>query len=302
VLLNNIKKDFKKNKLVYLMVSPVILFFIVFHYIPMAGIVMAFERYTPKQGILGSTWVGLQNFKDFLGSYYFFRLIKNTFLLSFFDFVFFFPVPIIFALLLNEVRNKFFKNAIQTISYVPHFIALVVICGLIVDFTSSDGVITNLVVLLGGKRANLLGRSELFRTIFISSNIWQNMGFHSIIYVAALANIDQELYEAAYVDGANRWKQTLRITLPGLAPTILILLILRAGTLLSVGFEKVILLYSPVTYETADVISSFIYRKGLIEANYGYSTAVGLFNSVINFGFLLGANFLSKKYSETSLF
>lgn len=297
-----LKKDFKMNKAIYLMALPVVLYFIIFNYVPMAGIVMAFEKFNIKGGIFGSPWVGLQNFTDFFHSYYFFRIIRNTFLLSFYDLIFGFPAPIIFALLLNEINNRFFKRTIQTISYLPYFISMVVIAGLIIDFTNSDGFVTSILQLFGGKSENLLSKAEYFRTIFVSTNIWQNLGFGSIIYLAALSGIDQELYQAAVIDGAGKLKQIWHITLPGIASTIIILLILRLGNMLNVGFEKVILLYSPVTYETADVISSFTYRKGLLEFNYSYSTAVGLFNSVINFILLLFTNTLSKKYSDTSLF
>lgn len=279
-----------------------IAYFITFSYIPMAGIVMAFQRFNPRLGYFRSPWIGLQNFKDFFGSYYFWRLIRNTFLISFYNLLFAFPAPIIFALLLNEVKNRYFKKTVQTISYMPHFISMVVIAGLIRDFTDTDGLITMIVVALGGQQRNLLSDPKLFRTIYVGSEIWQGIGFNSIIYLAALSSVDQELYEAAIIDGAGRWRQTWHITLPGIAPTIIIMLILRMGSLFSVGFEKIILLYTPMTYETADVISSFTYRKGLLENNYGYSTAVGLFNSVINFAMLLFANFLSRKYSETSLF
>lgn len=298
----NIKKDFKANKAIYLMVLPVLIYFLVFSYVPMAGVLMAFEKYTPKGGILGSEWIGLKNFTDFFKSYYFFRILKNTFLLSFYDLLVGFPAPIIFALLLNEIRSQRFKKLVQTISYMPYFISLVVISGIIIDFFSSTGAITAMVIKLGGPSANLLGMPELFRTIFVGSNVWQGLGFSSVIYMAALAGIDQEQYEAAALDGAGRWRQTLHVTLPGIATTIIILLILRLGNLMSVSFEKVILLYSPGTYSTADVISSFVYRKGLLEFNYGYSTAVGLFNSAMNFAILVFANRLSKKFSETSLF
>lgn len=284
------------------MLLPIVAYFVIFNYIPMAGIVMAFERFVPTKGVLFSPWIGFKNFTDFFSSYYFFRLIRNTFLLSFYDMIFGFPAPIIFALLLNEIKNKAFKKTIQTISYMPYFISLVVIAGIIVDFTSSTGAITNLVVALGGQRRNLLDDPSLFRTIFVSSNVWQSFGYGSIIYLAALSSIDQQLYEAAEIDGANRWKQTWHITLPGIAPTIIILLILRVGSLLNVGFEKVILLYNPATYETADVISSFVYRKGLLEFNYGYSTAVGLFNSVISLILIFATNKICKKFTETSLF
>ncbi|NTV89263.1 MAG: sugar ABC transporter permease [Clostridiales bacterium] len=298
----DVRKDFKLNKMVYLILAPVIIYFIIFNYIPMAGIVLAFEKFETKLGIFGSPWVGFKNFTDFFGSYYFWRLIRNTFLISFYDFLWGFPAPIVLALLLNEIGQKTFKKVVQTISYMPFFISMVVIAGLIIDFTSSTGTITSLVAALGGEKENLLSRPELFRTIFVASNIWQNIGFQSIIFLAALSGIDQELYQAARIDGAGRWKQTIHVTLPGIAGTIIIMMILRIGNMMNVGMEKVILLYNPLTYETADVISSFTYRKGLQEFNYGYSTAVGLFNSVINFAMLLIANGISRKFSESSLF
>jgi len=297
-----IRKDWATNKSLYLMILPVVAFVVLFSYVPMAGILMAFERFSPKNGIFGSEWIWFQNFKDFFSSYYLGRLLKNTFLLSFYDLVFSFPVPIVFALLLNEVRHKQFKKVVQTISYMPFFISMVVVAGILIDFFASTGAITSLVESLGGPKGNLLGMPSMFRPIFVGSNIWQGFGFGSIIYMAALTGIDEQQYEAAELDGAGRWKQTLHVTLPGIASTVIIMLILRMGSLMSVSFEKVILLYSPSTYSTADVISSFVYRKGLLEANYGYSTAVGLFNSVINLGFLVGANALSRKFSSTSLF
>jgi putative aldouronate transport system permease protein len=297
-----VKRDFRMNWQIYVMALPMIVYFIVFNYVPMLGIVMAFQRFSPRHGYFKSPWIGLQNFRDFFGSYYFLRLLWNTFLISFLSLLFAFPAPVIFALLLNEVRNRYFKKTVQTISYMPHFISMVVIAGLIRDFTDTDGLITMMVAALGGQQRNLLSDPSLFRTIYVGSEIWQGIGFNSIIFLAALSAVDQELYEAAIIDGAGRWKQTLHITIPSIAPTIIIMLILRMGSLFSVGFEKIILLYTPMTYETADVISSFTYRKGLLEANYGYSTAVGLFNSVINFSMLLVANFFSRKYSETSLF
>jgi putative aldouronate transport system permease protein len=300
--LTAIKKDWKANRTIYLLLLPIIAYFITFAYVPMGGILMAFETYTPKNGILGSQWVWFKNFTDFFESYYFVRLLKNTFLLSIYDLAVGFPAPIIFALLLNEIRFLPFKRTVQTISYMPYFISMVVVAGIIVDFFSSTGTITKLVTTLGGPSGNLLGKSELFRPIFIGSNIWQFFGFGSVIYMAALAGIDQELYEAAVLDGANRWQQTLHVTLPGIASTIIVLLILRMGNLMSVSFEKIILLYSPSTYSTSDVITSFTYRKGLQEFNYGYSTAVGLFNSVMNFIILLLANGFSKRLSSISLF
>jgi putative aldouronate transport system permease protein len=298
----DIRRDFLRNKMIYFLMIPVMAYFIIFCYAPMAGIIMGFQEFTPRGGLFNSPWVGLKHFRDFFTSVYFVRVLRNTVLISFYDLVWGFPVPIIFALLLNEVRNSTFKKTIQTISYMPYFISLVIICGLVADFTASNGVITNLVVALGGERRNLLGQAGLFRTIYVGSNIWQSVGFGSIIYLAALSSVDQELYEAAIIDGAGRLKQTWHITLPSIASTIIILLIIRMGTLLYVGSEKILLLYNPVTYETADVISTFVYRKGLQEFNYGYSTAVNLFNSIINTVFLLVTNKISRKFSEISLF
>jgi putative aldouronate transport system permease protein len=301
-LLKDIAKDIRKNKTVYLLAVPIIAYFIIFSYLPMTGVIMAFNRYSPARGIFRSQWVGFKHFTDFFQSYYFVRLLRNTFLLSFYDLLFNFPMPIIFALLLNEVKNKYFKRTIQTISYMPYFISLVVICGIISEFTSSNGVITQLLSFFGFPKVNLLAQASMFRSIYVGSNMWQGMGYSSIIYLAALAGVDQELYEAAEIDGANRWRQTWNITLPGIMPTIIILLILRMGSMFSVGFEKVLLLYSPATYETADIISTFTYRKGLMDMNFSFSTAVGIFNSVINTSMLLLSNMLSRKYTESSLF
>lgn len=294
--------DIRKNKGLYLIMIPVLAFFIIFNYLPMGGLIMAFENYTPKGGFFHSDFVGFKHFADFFGSVYFGRLLKNTLAISVLNLIFGFPAPIIFALLLNEVGNKYFKKTLQTVSYLPYFISLVIVCGLIADFTASDGPITELIVSLGGERLNYLGQPEYFRPIYILSDMWQGIGFSSIIYLAALSGIDQELYEAASLDGANRWQQLIHITLPGLSTTIITLLILRMGTMFAVGYEKIILLYSTNTYETADVISSYVYRKGLQEFNYSYSAAVGLFNSVINTILLIVSNKLSAKFTETSLF
>jgi putative aldouronate transport system permease protein len=203
--------------------------------------------------------------------------------------------------MLNEIRNNAFKRIAQTITYIPHFISLIVVCGLVADFTKTDGVVNQIISLLGGEKTNLLMRKDMFRTVYIASGLWQNLGWNSIIYLSALSSIDNALYEASYIDGAGRWKQMIHITLPGIAPTIVILFILKLGGVLNVGFEKIILLYNPMTYETADVISSYVYRKGLLEANYSYGTAVGLFNSIINFVLVITANRISKKVTNISL-
>lgn len=283
------------------MVLAVVVWYVIFCYVPMYGTVIAFKKYSVGLGIFKSSWVGIDNFTAFFRDVNSWRIIKNTLLISIYDILWGFPAPIILALLLNEVKNKFFKRTVQTLTYLPYFISTVVVCGIIVDFTSSSGLINQLISSFGFEKTNLLSQSGLFRTIFISTNIWQSIGWNSIIYLAALSNIDPGLYEAAVMDGAGKWKQLIHVTLPGLTSTIMVLLILRMGSIMSIGFEKIILLYNPLTYETADVISSYVYRRGLLNADYSYSTAIGLFNSVINLLFLVGANWLSKKYTENSL-
>ena len=296
-----IRRDWKMNKAVYLMAVPVIVYFFIFNYIPMGGILMAFEDYSIKKGIFGSTFVGFDNFIRFFNSIYCWRVIQNTLLISLYGLLFSFPFPIIFALCLNEIRNTKFKKLTQTISYLPYFISIVVVVSILQDFTSADGVLTQLAAALGDTGGALWSRPEWFRTLYIGSNIWQHLGYNSIIFISALAAIDQELYEAAVIDGAGRWKQTLYITLPELSSTIVVLLILRLGQIMNVGYEKTILMYSPATYETADVIASYVYRVGIEDADYGYSTAINFFNSVVNFLVLFVANAISRKLSETSL-
>lgn len=296
-----LKRDLRENWLVYVMLLPVVAYFFIFNYLPMGGVTMAFQDFSIKKGIFGSDWVGFTNFANFFGSVYFWRLIRNTLLISLYGLLFSFPLPIVFALCLNEVRNRKFKKSVQTISYLPYFISVVVVVSILKDFTSSDGVLTKLVEALGGEGGSLLAKAEWFRTLYIGSNMWQHLGYNSIIFISALSAIDMELFEAARIDGAGRWKQTLYITLPEITSTIVILLILRIGQIMSVGYEKIILMYSPATYETADVISSYVYRSGIIDTNYSYSTAVDLFNSVINFTILFVANKVSRRISETSL-
>ncbi|MBM6384891.1 MULTISPECIES: ABC transporter permease [Paenibacillus] len=294
-------RDFMMNKYLYIMMIPVIGYYLIFHYGPMYGAMIAFKDYSPMKGILGSDWVGLKHFEEFFNSYYFLRVLKNTLLISLYTLVFEFPAPIILALLINEVRKRTFKRVVQTITYMPYFISLVVICGIITDFTNADGLINRLIMMLGYDGQAMLQKPELFRPIYVLSEIWQRIGWESIIYIAALMSIDLEQYEAAKIDGASRLKQMFHITLPGLLPIITIMFILRMGNMLNVGFEKIILLYNPVTYETADVISSFVYRKGLLEFGWSYSSAVGLFNSVINLVLLISANYISRRVSQNSL-
>ena len=290
-----------RNRSLYLMIIPVLIFFILFHYKPMYGAIIAFKDYTPALGIAESPWVGWDNFTRFFSSVYFGRLIRNTILLSFYSLLFGFPAPIILALLLNEVKNKKFKGLTQTVTYLPHFISMIVVTGMLVDFNMTSGLFNDIIELFGGERSPLLQNPDLYRTIYVASGIWQEIGWGSIIYLSALSGVDSQLYEAAQIDGAGKWKQLIHVTLPGIAPTIIIMFILKMGTLMNMGYEKTILLYNPATYETADIISSYIYRIGLLEQDWSYSTAIGLFNSVINLGLLLITNKIARKCGETSL-
>ena len=296
-----VKKDWMRNRSLYLMIIPVLIFFILFHYKPMYGAIIAFKDYTPALGIAESPWVGWDNFTRFFSSVYFGRLIRNTILLSFYSLLSGFPAPIILALLLNEVKNKKFKGLTQTVTYLPHFISMIVVTGMLVDFSMTSGLFNDIIELFGGERSPLLQNPDLYRTIYVASGIWQEIGWGSIIYLSALSGVDSQLYEAAQIDGAGKWKQLIHVTLPGIAPTIIIMFILKMGTLMNMGYEKTILLYNPATYETADIISSYIYRIGLLEQDWSYSTAIGLFNSVINLGLLLLTNKIARKCGETSL-
>lgn len=299
-------RDWKKNYVAYLMFLPVLAFYIVFCYKPMYGVIIAFKNFTPARGILESPWArnfGFYHFKEFFESVYFGRLIRNTLVISISSLLVTFPAPIILALLLNEVRGRKFKGALQTISYLPHFISLVVICSMVKLFVSENGFITQILSSLGMAKEglSLLSNKNFFVPIYVLSGLWQTLGWSAIIYSSALAGVDQELYEAARIDGANRWKQTVHITIPSIMMTIIMMFILRLGSVMSVGYEKIILLYNEGIYETADVISTYVYRKGLLEANWSYSAAVGLFNSVINLTLVLTANRITKKISGMGL-
>ena len=294
-------KIIRKNKAVYLMVLPVIIYYILFHYKPMYGIIISFMDYNPRRGISGSQWVGMKHFIDFFTGPYFWRLLGNTLKLSLSTLIFGFPVPIILALLINELRNKKFSKAVQTITYMPHFVSMVVLCAMIRQFVGANGFITSFLSMFGYDGGNLLNHGEYWIPIYVISNIWQGAGWGSIVYLAALTGIDSELYDAAKVDGANRWKQTLNVTIPCILPTIIIMLIMRVGQIMGVGYEKTILLYNEGIYDVADIISTYVYRRGLLDRQFSFSTAVGLFNSVVNFILVVGANQISKKTTETSL-
>ncbi|WNR47097.1 ABC transporter permease [Paenibacillus roseipurpureus] len=299
--LSRLAKDLKKYRVYYMLALPAIIYYFIFSYKPMYGAIIAFKDFKPMKGIWGSPWVGLEHFQTLFHSAFFWDILLNTLKISLYSILFGFPAPIILALLLNEVRHTFVKRTVQSLTYIPHFISLVVICGLIKAFSGSDGLINDLIAWFGGERVSMLLWPEYFRTLYVSSGIWQEVGWGSIIYIAALAAIDVEQYEAARIDGAGRFKQLLHITLPGIKTTIIIMLILRLGHVMGVGYEKIILLYNPNTYSTADVISTYVYRKGVLEFNYSFSAAVGIFNSVIDFTILILANRLAKRWNETSL-
>jgi putative aldouronate transport system permease protein len=297
-----VARDFAQNKYKYLMILPVLVYFILFAYKPMYGLIIAFQNYRPNLGFSRSPFVGIYHFKAFFNDVYFFRLFRNTISLSLLSIVFGFPAPILLALLLNEIRNIAFKRTVQTITYMPYFISLVIVCALLRTFSTTNGIFSQIAVAFGGTPKNYLTIGKYFAPIYVISGIWQGIGWNSIIYLAALTGIDQEQYEAARIDGAGRLGRMLHITLPNLLPTIMILFILRMGSVLSVGFEKIILLYNEGIYETADVISSYVYRRGILQASYSFASAVGLFNSLVNIIFLIGSNKLSKKFTESGLF
>lgn len=294
-------QDFSRNKELYIMVIPVLMFYIMFYYAPMYGAIISFKNYTPAQGINGSSWVGLRHFIQFFKSPYFDTVILNTLRISFSNLLTTFPAPIILALLINEMKCVRYSRIVQSITYMPHFISLVVICGMIRTFTMDTGVIVTLLSYFGFERTSLLLHKEYFVPVYVLSTMWQSMGWGSIVYLAALSGIDQGLYEAAKIDGAGKWRQTISITIPGIMPTIITMLILQVGQVLNVGYEKILLLYNDATSPVAEVISSYVYKKGLIEQSWSFSAAVGLFNSVINLILIVATNYISKKTTEVGL-
>lgn len=296
-ILNIIRHDMKKNKCIYLMLVPVVAYFIIFHYIPMFSAQIAFKDFSIAKGIADSPWVGFKHFKTYFGSYYFGRLIRNTLLLSIENILFGFPAPIILAILMNEINHTGFKRIVQTVTYLPHFISIVIVCALLRNFFAVDGLVNQLM----GTKFNFFMDSRAFRPLYIGSGIWQEIGWGSIVYLSAITSIDSQLYEAAAIDGAGRFKRMLYITLPCIATTITVMFIMRVGKMMTVGADKVLLMYSESIFETADIISTFVYRKGLLEANFSYSAAVDLVNSVVNCILLVGANKLCKKLGQNGL-
>lgn len=291
-----------RDRLLYLMLAPFVIYYIIFYYLPFGGLRMAFMDYKPFLGYARSPWVGFEKFQEFFTGPYFWRIIRNTLTISLMNLAFGFPIPIVLAILFNEVRSKMFRTAVQTISYMPHFISTVVIAGLVVNFLSpSIGIVNILLQKLGFESAYFLTKPEFFKPIYVLQGIWANAGFASIIYFSSLMSIDSSLYEAATIDGAGRWKQIKHVTLPGLLPTIGIMLLLQIGHFMQIGYEMIILLYQPITYETADVIGTFVYRVGIQNSDYSMSTAVGLFNGFVSLVLVLSANRLSKKISDVSI-
>jgi putative aldouronate transport system permease protein len=290
-----------QGKYLYMMLLLPAIYFVVFKYGSMFGLLIAFQNYNFVKGVFESEWVGLYHFRDFMSDPYFWILVRNTVLLNVFMIIFYFPTPIILALILNEARIKLFKKIAQTISYLPHFLSTVVVCGMVINFLSNEGMINRLIGLVGLEPISFLMDAGWFRTIYISSEIWQGIGWGSIIYLAALTSVDPQLYEASTIDGANRLQQIRHITLPGIAPVITVMFLLNLGNVMSIGYEKILLLYTGPTYETADVISTYVYRRGLLGNDFSYATAVELFQSVIALCFIVLANRFARKVSETSL-
>lgn len=294
-------KSIKKYWQLYLIVAIPTVYLLVFRYIPMLGNVIAFRTYLPGGSVFGQDWVGLRYFQMFIGDATFWQVFLNTLSIGIWTLIFTFPLPIIFALLLNEVKNRIFKKFIQTASYLPYFLSIVIIAGMILDFTSSNGFINNAIHFFGGTRILFMQDPKWFQPIYVISQVWQTLGWGSILYLAALTNIDDTLYEAAKMDGANRWQQMLHVTLPGILPTIITMLVLNVGSVLGVGFEKVLLLQNPLVYSTGDVVSTYLYRVGILSSNFSYATAIGIFVAIIGLVLVLGSNRISAKITKTSL-
>ena len=295
-------KKVVKSKYLLLMFLPCLVYYIIFKYLPMFGIVISFKDYNLYKGIWASEWVGFKYYNMFFNGPDFWILLRNTFLLGIYKLLFGFPAPIILALLLNEVKNILFKRFVQTVSYLPHFISNVIVAGMVTMFLSpSTGFVNKIINSFGFQSIHFMNNPDMFRSIYVTSEIWQHIGWETIIYLAALTSIDPSLYEAADIDGATRRNKLWHVTLPGIASTIIILLILNVGKVLEIGFEKVFLLYNPATYSTADIFSTYVYRTGLVNGNFSYAAAVDLFTGVVCLFFIYTTNYMSRKISQTSL-
>ncbi|WP_127579439.1 ABC transporter permease [Paenibacillus koleovorans] len=291
-----------RARFLILLLSPALIYYLLFEYLPMFGLVVAFKDYNVFRGLWESEWVGLKYFNIFFSNPDFWPLLRNTFLLGFYSLIWGFPAPIVLALLLNELRNSVFKRVVQTVSYLPHFLSNVVIASLIVMMLSpTTGLVNKMLGVFHIEPIYFLSIPEYFRTIYVASGIWQGLGWGAIIYLAALTTIDPHLYESADLDGAGRWRKMWSISLPGIVPVIIVLLILNIGSLFGIGFEKVLLLYTPMTYSTADILSTYTYRTGLLKGNFSYATAIGLFNGITSFILIYCSNYLARKLKETSL-
>ena len=299
----SIWKRILKDRYLLLLFLPCLIYYILFKYVPMWGVLISFKDFKPFIGFWGSEWVGLKHYIDFFNNPDAWRIIRNTLLLGVYTLLWCFPLPIVFALALNELTRPKFKKFVQTVSYMPHFLSAVVVCGMLNSFLSPvRGIVTIIINMFGGETINFLSTASWFRPIYVASEIWQTLGWGAIVYLAAITNVDPQYYEAAKLDGASRLRQIWSITLPCIAPTVATMLILRIGSILEVGLEKVLLLYSPAIYETSDIIATYVYRQGLVSGNMSYATAIGLFSSVINLVLLVSANYFSKKFADTGLF
>ncbi|WP_010270368.1 ABC transporter permease [Paenibacillus senegalensis] len=297
-----IKKALKRNTGLYIIISPAVLYFLIWHYWPMYGVQIAFKDFAPGLGIWNSPWVGFEHFERLFNAYYFWTILKNTLAISIYGLLVGIPAPIILALMFNELRSKRLQTVVQTISYAPHFISVVVAVGILMFFISPhNGVINSIIETFGGQRRDFLAEPSNFWHLFVWSGTWQGIGWASLIYTAGMAGISPELYEAAYIDGANKFRRIWHVTLPGILPTIVILTILSAGGILSVGFEKILLMQNDMNLSTSEVISTYMYKSGILNAQYSFSAAVGLFNNVINFIMLIIVNAIAKRAGETSL-
>ncbi|MCK5155053.1 MAG: sugar ABC transporter permease [Spirochaetales bacterium] len=296
-----IARSFRQQYVLYLMLLPVVTGFVIFHYFPLYGIIIAFKDYDLIDSYLGSKWVGLKHFASFFRDPYLYRIIKNTLLLGIYGLVWGFAPPIILAIMFHEMPGRLARRLTQTVSYLPHFIAVVIVVGMLKSLLLSTGIVNQVLVGLGFEAVNFFGEPGWFRTIFITSGIWQGAGWGSIVYLASLTGVNLELYDAAHIDGANRIQRIRHISIPGIFPVITILLILKVGKIVGTNFEKVYLMYNPLIYETADVIATYVYRRGIIYRDFGYATAVGLLNSIVAFVFIYGANALSRRISSNSL-
>lgn len=295
-------KQLNESKYLLILLLPCFLYFVIFKYWPMFGLLISFQDYNLFKGITGSEWVGFKHYINFISDPYFVKVLRNTFLIGFYNTLWNFPMPIMFALVINEIKSNGVKKITQTVSFFPHFVSTVTICGMVIGFLSPrNGIVNDIVRLLGGSPINFMADPKYFRSVYIASALWQNTGWGMIIYLAALSGVNQELYDAAAVDGVNKWQELYYVTIPSIVPTIIIVLIMNVGKCVGVGFEKVFLLQNDANISVSEVISTYEYQRGMVQANYSYSTAIGLFMSFISSSLVIMTNYISRKFSETSL-